>query len=104
MLTENAKLLINLAISEDIGDGDHTSLSTIPKDAIGKAKLLVKGSSFINFKADSLQYLHGKIKGKVLNNSFFLDKYPFSNVIKCRSSHPDGPQNFVSIIYFREIK
>ena len=42
MLTENAKLLINLAISEDIGDGDHTSLSTIPKDAIGKAKLLVK--------------------------------------------------------------
>ena len=42
MLTENAKSLINLAISEDIGDGDHTSLSTIPKDAIGKAKLLVK--------------------------------------------------------------
>ncbi len=42
MLTENAKSLINLAISEDIGDGDHTSLSTIPKEAIGKAKLLVK--------------------------------------------------------------
>jgi nicotinate-nucleotide pyrophosphorylase (carboxylating) len=30
------------ALAEDIGDGDHTSLSTIPADAIGKAKLLVK--------------------------------------------------------------
>ena len=30
------------AIKEDIGDGDHTSLSCIPKDQIGKAKLLIK--------------------------------------------------------------
>jgi len=30
------------ALREDIGDGDHTSLSTIPKTAIGKARLLVK--------------------------------------------------------------
>lgn len=34
--------LINSAIAEDIGDGDHTSLSCIPADAIGKAQLLVK--------------------------------------------------------------
>lgn len=34
--------LIALAIKEDIGDGDHTSLSCIPKDANGKMKLLVK--------------------------------------------------------------
>ena len=27
---------------EDIGEGDHTTLSTIPKDAVGSAKLLVK--------------------------------------------------------------
>lgn len=34
--------LIALAIKEDIGDGDHTSLSCIPADAKGKMKLLVK--------------------------------------------------------------
>lgn len=33
---------IQRAIEEDIGDGDHTSLATIPADAIGEARLLVK--------------------------------------------------------------
>lgn len=33
---------IKNAIAEDLGDGDHTSLSTIPATANGKAKLLVK--------------------------------------------------------------
>jgi nicotinate-nucleotide pyrophosphorylase (carboxylating) len=35
-------LFIKNAIAEDLGDGDHTSLSTIPAGATGKAKLLVK--------------------------------------------------------------
>ena len=34
--------LIKLAFAEDIGDGDHTTLSTIPADAMGKSKLLIK--------------------------------------------------------------
>lgn len=34
--------LIDLAFSEDIGDGDHTTLSSIPADAVGKSKLLIK--------------------------------------------------------------
>ena len=34
--------IIEKALAEDIGDGDHTSLSTIPKEAMGKAKLLIK--------------------------------------------------------------
>ncbi|NOZ34132.1 MAG: carboxylating nicotinate-nucleotide diphosphorylase [Chlorobi bacterium] len=34
--------LIDLAIAEDIGDGDHSSLSCIPKTEKGKVKLLVK--------------------------------------------------------------
>lgn len=34
--------LIDLAFAEDIGDGDHTTLSCIPADAMGKSKLLVK--------------------------------------------------------------
>ena len=34
--------LIDLAFAEDIGDGDHTTLSTIPADAMGRQHLLVK--------------------------------------------------------------
>ena len=34
--------LIDLAFAEDIGDGDHTTLSTVPADAMGKNMLLIK--------------------------------------------------------------
>ncbi len=34
--------LIDLAFSEDIGDGDHTTLCCIPSDAIGESKLMIK--------------------------------------------------------------
>ena len=40
-------LIIVNAIREDIGDGDHSSLASIPYDAIGKAKLLVKEDGII---------------------------------------------------------
>lgn len=36
------QLIIENAIREDVGDGDHSSLACIPADAVGKAKLLVK--------------------------------------------------------------
>ncbi|MBL4670196.1 MAG: carboxylating nicotinate-nucleotide diphosphorylase [Flavobacteriales bacterium] len=39
--------LIDIAIKEDIGDGDHTSLSCIPKESVGKAQLLVKEKCII---------------------------------------------------------
>lgn len=42
MLPKEAQELIDIAITEDLGDGDHTSLSCIPNDAKGQAKLLVK--------------------------------------------------------------
>jgi len=35
------EIIIN-ALQEDVGDGDHTSLSTIPESAKGKAKLRIK--------------------------------------------------------------
>lgn len=38
---------ISNALAEDIGDGDHTSLSTIPKGQTGKAKLLIKDKGII---------------------------------------------------------
>ncbi len=34
--------LIDLAFSEDIGDGDHTTLCCIPDDAMGRSRLLIK--------------------------------------------------------------
>ncbi|VXA95952.1 Nicotinate-nucleotide diphosphorylase (Carboxylating) [Flavobacterium sp. 9AF] len=40
-------LIIANAIREDVGDGDHSSLACIPKDAKGKAKLLVKDNGII---------------------------------------------------------
>lgn len=40
------QFIIN-ALAEDVGDGDHTSLSTIPVDTIGKAKLLVKDEGIL---------------------------------------------------------
>lgn len=39
--------LLNLAFAEDVGDGDHTTLSTISADAIGKQKLLIKEEGII---------------------------------------------------------
>jgi len=39
--------LIDIAISEDIGDGDHSSLSCIPADATGKVQLMVKQQGII---------------------------------------------------------
>jgi len=38
---------IKNAIREDVGDGDHTSLSCIPNDAQGRAKLLVKDNGIL---------------------------------------------------------
>jgi len=39
--------LIELAIAEDIGDGDHSSLSCIPSEAVGGVKLMMKQQGII---------------------------------------------------------
>lgn len=39
--------LIELSFAEDIGDGDHTTLSSIPSEAAGKAKLLIKENGIL---------------------------------------------------------
>jgi nicotinate-nucleotide pyrophosphorylase (carboxylating) len=39
--------LIRTALAEDLGDGDHTTLATIPAHATGKARLLVKQAGII---------------------------------------------------------
>ena len=39
--------LLNLAFAEDVGDGDHTTLSTIPAEAMGKQKLIIKENGIL---------------------------------------------------------
>ena len=34
--------LLDLAFAEDLGDGDHTTYSTIPADAMGRSRLIIK--------------------------------------------------------------
>lgn len=40
--------LLDLAFAEDVGDGDHTTLSTIPADARGKSRLLIKEEGILS--------------------------------------------------------
>ncbi len=39
--------LIDLAFTEDIGEGDHTTLCSIPESAIGKASLVIKEAGIL---------------------------------------------------------
>lgn len=41
-MTDNLDELIRLWFAEDIGDGDHTTLSSIPADAMGRQQLIIK--------------------------------------------------------------
>lgn len=63
------KEFIRSALKEDVGNGDHTSLSTIPKNNRGKMKLLVKEDGIIaGVEAASLilKHLDKNFKIKVL--------------------------------------
>ena len=40
--------LLELAFAEDIGDGDHTTLSTIPADAMGRSRLIIKEDGILS--------------------------------------------------------
>ena len=62
-------LIIANAIREDVGDGDHSSLSCIPETASGKAKLLVKDDGVIagiDFAKQVFAYVDPKMEVEVL--------------------------------------
>jgi len=62
-------LIIANAIREDVGDGDHTSLSCIPKEATGKAKLLVKDEGVlagVEFAKQVFAYVDENLKIETL--------------------------------------
>lgn len=64
-------LIIKNAIREDIGDGDHTSLSCIPEEAEGKAKLLVKDTGVIagvEFAKQVFSYVDADLKVEIFMN------------------------------------
>jgi nicotinate-nucleotide pyrophosphorylase (carboxylating) len=46
-MTNDFKQLISLWFAEDIGDGDHTTLSCIPASAKGKSQLIIKENGVI---------------------------------------------------------
>ncbi|TRX50422.1 carboxylating nicotinate-nucleotide diphosphorylase [Fulvivirga sp. M361] len=45
--TESIHHFITEAFSEDVGDGDHSSLASIPKDARSRAQLIIKDDGII---------------------------------------------------------
>ncbi len=61
--------IIDTALAEDIGPGDYSSLACVPKDAIGKAKLLVKDQGIIagvNFAKMIFERVDSGLKLEVL--------------------------------------
>ena len=44
----NIKDLVTLALEEDLGDGDHTSLATVPHDAVGEAVMYAKQNGVLS--------------------------------------------------------
>lgn len=71
-------LIITNAIREDIGDGDHTSLSCIPSEAKGKAKLLVKDEGIIagvEFAKQVFKYVDADLEVETLINDGEEVKY-----------------------------
>jgi nicotinate-nucleotide pyrophosphorylase (carboxylating) len=66
---EEIALIIANAIREDVGDGDHSSLSCIPTEATGRAKLLVKDEGIIAgvaFAKEVFAYVDKEMKMEVL--------------------------------------
>jgi len=64
-------LIIENAIREDVGDGDHSSLACIPSGAIGKAKLLVKDECIlagVEFARQTFRQVDKDLKMEILIN------------------------------------
>ncbi|GAA4060839.1 carboxylating nicotinate-nucleotide diphosphorylase [Flavobacterium cheonanense] len=72
------QLIIQNAIREDVGDGDHSSLACIPADDQGKAKLLVKDNGIIagvEFAKMVFNYVDASMKVETFINDGSTVKY-----------------------------
>jgi len=70
--TELVQPFIDNALKEDVGDGDHTSLATIPPDTTGKAKLLVKDHGIIA-GVELAEYIFHRVDKNLKLNIFIND-------------------------------
>lgn len=64
--------LLDLAFNEDIGDGDHTTLSTIPEDATGRSKLLIKEKGIVSGVETAIKVLK-KLDPNIKTEIFITD-------------------------------
>jgi nicotinate-nucleotide pyrophosphorylase (carboxylating) len=69
---ELVRPFIDNALSEDVGDGDHTSLATIPAGTTGKAKLLVKDQGVIA-GVELAEYIFHRVDKDLKINIFIQD-------------------------------
>jgi nicotinate-nucleotide pyrophosphorylase (carboxylating) len=72
MTQEAINNLIDRALEEDIGDGDHSSLSSIPDTATGKARLLIKEKGVIA-GLDIAALVFNKVDPCITFNCFLKD-------------------------------
>jgi nicotinate-nucleotide pyrophosphorylase (carboxylating) len=69
---ELVRHFIDNALKEDVGDGDHTSLATIPAGTTGKAKLLVKDTGVIA-GVELAEYIFHRVDKDLKLNIFIKD-------------------------------
>ncbi len=74
--------LINTAFIEDLGDGDHTSLATIPKTAVGKVKMMAKQNGIVA-GVEVASMVFKQLDDSLIVNVFIKDgtKVAFGDVI-----------------------
>jgi nicotinate-nucleotide pyrophosphorylase (carboxylating) len=66
------------ALAEDIGDGDHTTLATLPVEIPGKAKLLVKDNGIL-CGVNLAERIFAAVDPKLQLTVFFRDGAPVTN-------------------------
>ncbi len=83
------KSYIEMALAEDVGDGDHTSLACIPKSNRNKAKLLVKDSCVlagIDLAIEIFKYVDPSSKIEILMKDGDVAKYgDIAFYVECNS-------------------
>ena len=60
-MLDNLDELIKLWFAEDIGDGDHTTLSSIPANAMGKQQLIIKEEGIVAGGGTALVNVYNKV-------------------------------------------
>ncbi len=103
------ELIIANAVREDVGEGDHSSLACIPKEARGKAKLLVKDTGIIagvEFAKKVFDHVDRELKMEILMNDgqdvkkgdivFFVEG-PSQSILKAERLVLNGMQRMSAI-------